>query len=85
MFSIPVGTRSIGYLTKLLKPENKLEESFATWEKKKETRKKGRQKDVEPNVTRAAEVHEVEPLFDLLDDGVGVLGLLPLLMTCFDG
>ena len=34
-FSIPVGTRSIGYLTKLLKPsfdESKFEESFATWE-----------------------------------------------------
>ena len=32
MFSIPVGTGSNGYLTKLLKHENKLEESFATWE-----------------------------------------------------
>ena len=34
-FSIPVGTRSTGYLTKLLKPsfdEVKFEESFATWE-----------------------------------------------------
>ena len=34
-FSIPLGTRSIGYLTKLLKPtfDNKnFEESFATWE-----------------------------------------------------
>ena len=34
-FSIPVGTRSIGYLTKLLKPsfdESKFEEAFATWE-----------------------------------------------------
>ena len=34
-FSIPVGTRSVGYLTKLLKPqfnEQKFEESFATWE-----------------------------------------------------
>ena len=32
---------------------------------------------MEPNTTRAAEVHEVEPLFDLLDDGVGVLGRAP--------
>ena len=34
-FAIPVGTRSIGYLTKLLKPTfdtNNLEESFSTWE-----------------------------------------------------
>ena len=34
-FSIPLGTRSIGYLTKLLKPTfdtNNFEESFATWE-----------------------------------------------------
>lgn len=34
-FSIPVGTRSIGYLTKLLKPsldEHRFEEAFATWE-----------------------------------------------------
>ena len=34
-FSIPVGTRSIGYLTKLLKPsfdESKFEEAFASWE-----------------------------------------------------
>ena len=34
-FSIPLGTRSVGYLTKLLKPqfnENKFEESFTTWE-----------------------------------------------------
>ena len=34
-FSIPVGTRSVGYLTKLLKPqfnEQKFEESFTTWE-----------------------------------------------------
>ena len=34
-FSIPVGTRSIRYLTKLLKPsfdESKFEEAFATWE-----------------------------------------------------
>ena len=34
-FSIPVGPRSVGYLTKLLKPqfnEQKFEESFATWE-----------------------------------------------------
>jgi hypothetical protein len=31
----PAGTRSIGYLTKLLNPscdDNKFEESFATWE-----------------------------------------------------
>ena len=34
-FAIPLGTRSIGYLTKLLKPtfnHNSLEESFSTWE-----------------------------------------------------
>ena len=34
-FSIPTGTRSVGYLTKLLKPtldENKFEEAFAQWE-----------------------------------------------------
>ena len=34
-FSIPVGTRSVGYLIKLLKPqfnEQKFEESFTTWE-----------------------------------------------------
>ena len=34
-FSIPVGTHSVGYLTKLLKPqfnEQKFEESFTTWE-----------------------------------------------------
>ena len=34
-FAIPVGTRSIGYLTKLLKPTfdtNNFEESFSTWE-----------------------------------------------------
>ena len=34
-YSIPFGTRSIGYLTKLLKPqldEQKFEESFTTWE-----------------------------------------------------
>ena len=34
-YAVPLGTRSIGYLTKLLKPqldENKFEESFATWE-----------------------------------------------------
>jgi len=34
-FATPVGTRSIGYLTKLLKPKfdtNNLEESFSTWE-----------------------------------------------------
>ena len=34
-YSIPLGTRSIGYLTKLLKPqldEQKFEESFTTWE-----------------------------------------------------
>ena len=34
-FSIPVGTRSVGYLIKLLKPqfnEEKFEESFTTWE-----------------------------------------------------
>ena len=34
-FSIPLGTRSIGYLTKLLKPKfdnNNFEESFTTWE-----------------------------------------------------
>ena len=34
-FAIPVGTRSIGYLTKLLKPKfdtNNFEESFSTWE-----------------------------------------------------
>ena len=34
-FSIPLGTRSIGYLTKLLKPtfnHNNFEESFSTWE-----------------------------------------------------
>ena len=34
-FAIPVGTRSIGYLTKLLKPRfdnNNFEESFSTWE-----------------------------------------------------
>ena len=34
-FSIPIGTRSVGYLTKLLKPqfdEQKFEESFTTWE-----------------------------------------------------
>ena len=34
-FSIPLGTRSVGYLTKLLKPqfnESKFEESFTTWE-----------------------------------------------------
>ena len=34
-FSIPVGTRSIGYLTKLLKPTfdtNNFEESFSNWE-----------------------------------------------------
>ena len=34
-YSIPLGTRSIGYLTRLLKPqldEQKFEESFATWE-----------------------------------------------------
>ena len=34
-FSLPVGTRSIGYLTKLLKPTfdaNNFEESFSTWE-----------------------------------------------------
>ena len=34
-FSIPVGTRSIGYLTKLLKPpfeEHRFEEAFASWE-----------------------------------------------------
>jgi hypothetical protein len=34
-FSIPLGTRSIGYLTKLLKPKfdnNNFEESFAQWE-----------------------------------------------------
>ena len=33
-YSIPLGTRSIGYLTRLLKPqldEQKFEESFATW------------------------------------------------------
>ena len=32
---------------------------------------------MEPNATSAAEVHEVEPLFDLLDDGVRVLGCAP--------
>eukprot|EP00435_Cladocopium_sp_Y103_P020287 s1005_g4.t4 len=34
-FSIPTGTRSVGYLTKLIKPtldETKFEESFAQWE-----------------------------------------------------
>ena len=34
-FSIPLGTRSIGYLTKRLKPKfdnNNFEESFTTWE-----------------------------------------------------
>ena len=34
-YAVPLGTRSIGYLTKLLKPqldENKFEESFTTWE-----------------------------------------------------
>ena len=34
-YALPLGTRSIGYLTKLLKPqldENKFEESFTTWE-----------------------------------------------------
>ena len=34
-FSIPVGTRSIGYLAKLLKPsfdEHRFEEAFASWE-----------------------------------------------------
>ena len=34
-YALPLGTRSIGYPTKLLKPqldENKFEESFATWE-----------------------------------------------------
>ena len=34
-FSLPVGTRSLGYLTKLLKPTfdtNNFEESFSTWE-----------------------------------------------------
>ena len=34
-YSIPLGTRSIGYLTRLLKPqldEQKFEESFTTWE-----------------------------------------------------
>ena len=34
-FSIPVGTRSVGYLAGLAKPqfnEQKFEESFATWE-----------------------------------------------------
>ena len=34
-FAIPLGTRSIGYLTKLLKPtfnHNNFEESFSTWE-----------------------------------------------------
>ena len=34
-YSIPLGTRSIGYLTKLIKPqldEQKFEESFTTWE-----------------------------------------------------
>ena len=34
-YSIPLGTKSIGYLTRLLKPqldEQKFEESFATWE-----------------------------------------------------
>ena len=34
-YSIPVGTRSMGYLTKLLKPTldpNNFEESFANWE-----------------------------------------------------
>ena len=34
-FAIPVGTRSIGYLTRLLKPKfdnNDFEESFSTWE-----------------------------------------------------
>ena len=34
-FAIPVGTRSIGYLTRLLKPNfdnNNFEESFSTWE-----------------------------------------------------
>ena len=34
-FAIPVGTRSIGYLTRLLKPKfdnNNFEESFSTWE-----------------------------------------------------
>eukprot|EP00438_Fugacium_kawagutii_P036716 Skav213889 [mRNA] locus=scaffold245:101765:108896:- [translate_table: standard] len=34
-FSIPVGTRSIGYLTKLLKPifdEHRFEETFSAWE-----------------------------------------------------
>ena len=34
-FAIPAGTRSIGYLTKLLKPKfntNNFEESFSTWE-----------------------------------------------------
>ena len=34
-FSIPLGTRSIGYLTQLLKPtfsHNNFEESFSTWE-----------------------------------------------------
>ena len=34
-FQFPLGTHSVGYLTKLLKPqfnENKFEESFTTWE-----------------------------------------------------
>jgi hypothetical protein len=34
-FSIPVGTRSVGYFTKLVKPqfnEQKFEKSFTTWE-----------------------------------------------------
>ena len=34
-YSIPLGTRSIGHLTRLLKPqldEQKFEESFTTWE-----------------------------------------------------
>ena len=34
-FSLPAGTRSIGYLTKFLKPTfdaNSFEESFSTWE-----------------------------------------------------
>ena len=34
-FAIPLGTRSIGYLTRLLKPKfdnNNFEESFSTWE-----------------------------------------------------
>ena len=34
-FAIPTGTRSVGYLTKLLKPQfdaNKLEDTFRSWE-----------------------------------------------------